>query len=135
MGSTPFRILMADDDLEDIELIERAIVKNEPAATVFKVSNGRGLIDHLNKQNEDQLPCLIVLDFNMPEINGSEVLKIICKHDRYRDIPKVILSTSGARAHIDECMNNGAMGYFVKPNNMTGLNTLAEKLLSYCREA
>ena len=69
----------------------------------------------------------------MPELNGAEVLGEICNDFRFKSIPKIILSTSGAILHKDECMNNGATEYFVKPNNMADLEKLAGKMLHYCK--
>jgi DNA-binding NtrC family response regulator len=68
----------------------------------------------------------------MPELTGPQVLSIICKEKRYENIPKIILSTSSTPAYIIECMKNGATEYFVKPDNMMALSTMAKKLLNYC---
>ena len=62
-----------------------------------------------------------------------DVLKAICTQNRYKDIPKVILTISSSKMHVDECLSNGATAYIVKPNSMTALEALAEKLLSFCR--
>ena len=123
---------MADDDYEDTELLEVAIMKIEPGVNLHKVKTGRAVLEYLTYQSDNDLPCLIILDYNMPELTGSEVLSIICNDQRYEDIPKVILSTSNTPHHIRECMQNGATGYFVKPNNMHDLIGLAKKMLDYC---
>lgn len=134
MTDRPIHILMADDDLEDIELMEIAIITIEPKVTFHKVVNGKAAIDYLEKRSEDDLPCLIILDYNMPELTGSEVLAIISKEKRYENIPKIILSTSSTSAYINECMMNGATEYLVKPDNMAALATMAKKLLNYCNK-
>jgi CheY-like chemotaxis protein len=123
---------MADDELEDLELMETAIVTVEPNASFHKVVNGKAVIEYLKQQMENELPCLIILDYNMPELTGSEVLSIISKEERYQSIPKIILSTSNTSAYINECIKNGATEYLVKPDNMTGLTAMAKKLLNYC---
>jgi CheY-like chemotaxis protein len=133
MAQKPLTILVADDDEEDLELIEDAIMHLEPGAELHKLSNGNAVIEYLALQPDSALPCLIILDYNMPELNGSQVLSQICKHIRYEAIPKVILSTSSAPLHIHECMSNGATEYFVKPNNIQDLNALAEKMLALCQ--
>jgi CheY-like chemotaxis protein len=132
MPTTPLTILMADDDFEDLELIESAITTIQPDAELHKVTNGQAVIDFLANQPDAKLPCLIILDYNMPELTGSEVLAVIKKEKRYDVIPKVILSTSNTPAYIHECMNNGATEYFVKPDNMPELRKLAKKMLNYC---
>ena len=125
---------MADDDFEDLELVEDAIKRIDANAAMHKVSNGKAAIEFLSKQPDDKLPCLIILDYNMPELTGSQVLSTICKEDRYSDIPKVILSTSSTSLHIQECLSNGATDYLVKPNNMKDMDILAKKMLSFCKE-
>ena len=133
MSKKIYNILAADDDLEDLELMEDAILSLEPETKIHTVTNGNGVIDFLNNAGDDQLPHLIVLDYNMPELNGAEVLAQICNEDRLKEIPKIILSTSGAPLHINECMNSGATEYFVKPNNLADLETLARKMLDFCK--
>ena len=124
---------MADDDIEDIELLETAITTIEPRANLHKVTNGKAAIDYLEKKEDHELPCLIILDYNMPELKGSEVLAIICKEQRYKSIPKIVLSTSSTTAYINECMKNGATEYLVKPNSMAALVLIAKEMLNYCK--
>lgn len=126
------RILIADDDLEDLELIEEAFLNASPAVKLFKFTNGKSAIEYLDTIQDRELPCLMVLDYNMPEINGSEMLSYMKNQDRYNDIPKVVLSTSNAPRHIHECKSHGATDYLVKPDNLKDLNLLAERLLTFC---
>jgi len=133
MGKSKVNILMADDDVDDIELIEEAILNIEPDATLHKFFNGHSALEYLVSAPDDALPCLIVLDYNMPELKGSEVLSLMKSKKRYDTIPKVVLSTSNAYMHQYECINNGASEYIVKPDNMKELQGLAKKLLTYCK--
>jgi len=128
-------ILMADDDIEDLELIEEAILNIEPEAILHKFFNGHSAIEFLHSAPDDALPCLIILDYNMPELKGSEVLSYMLSKKRYATIPKIVLSTSNAYMHKHECINNGASEYIVKPDNMKELHGLAQKLLNYCEKA
>ena len=125
-------ILAADDDMEDLELIEEAILSIQPNAQLHKVANGKEVIEYLSKQHDDELPCLIILDYNMPELTGSQVLELICKQPRYDNIAKVVFSTSSTPLHIHECMQHGATEYLVKPNNIHDLHLVAKKMLGYC---
>ena len=133
MGYKSLTILAADDDLEDLELMEDAFSSLKPDIALHKVTNGRAVIDYLNNRPDSDLPCLIILDYNMPELNGSQVLAKIGKEKRYADIPKLVLSTSSAPIHIHECMVNGAAEYYVKPNSLRELETLAKTMLSFCK--
>lgn len=127
-------ILIADDDPEDIELMEMAFADVDPSAVLIKRNTGKEALDYLLNHADNQLPCLIILDFNMPELKGSEVLSIISKEERYDHIPKIVLSTSNAPIHQHECMTNGATEYFVKPASLKEINKLARKMLAYCKD-
>jgi CheY-like chemotaxis protein len=133
MEKNKLNILLADDDSEDIELIEEAILNLEPDAKLHKFCNGPSAIEYLHSAKDEELPCLIVLDYNMPKLKGSEVLSFMKSKKRYDTIPKIVLSTSTAYQHKHECMNNGALEYIVKPGNMKEMEVLAKKLLTYCR--
>ena len=133
MTSKSLSILAADDDLEDLELIEDAFTSLHSEITLFKVTNGRAVIDYLKNLPDSDLPCLIILDYNMPELKGSEVLAKISKEERYAQIPKLVLSTSSAPLHIHECLSNGATEYYVKPTSMRELEIIAKKMLEFCK--
>jgi CheY-like chemotaxis protein len=133
MSESRLNILLADDDEEDLELIEDAILSHEPSALLQKHSNGKAVMEFLRLSDDGDLPCLIILDYNMPELTGFQVLQLMSKHDRYENIPKVVLSTSATPLHIHECISHGASEYFVKPNNMDELKSVAKKMLDYCR--
>jgi len=132
MASRAFSILMADDDIEDLELMEEAIRELHPDSRFHKVHNGMAALRYLQTRNDDDLPCLVILDYNMPEMNGAEVLSELSKEPRFKHLSKIILSTSSAPAHIKECKDKGAAEYFVKPTNMKDLNRIVQKLVAYC---
>jgi CheY-like chemotaxis protein len=125
-------ILLADDDPEDQEILEEAILKLEPAAQLQKVDGGKQAVDYLLNCSEAELPCLIILDYSMPVFNAAEVLGQIGNEDRLRDIPKVVWSSSKQPEHVKLCMENGAISYFVKPNKMSELTSIARKMLDIC---
>ena len=125
-------ILLADDDREDLELLEEAITGLEPETKIHAVTTGRMVLDYLENKVNGDLPCLIVLDYNMPEMNGAEVLDQICSEVRYEKICKAIWSTSGTSEYIKECMGKGADAYFIKPSNNKQLQQLAKDLLGLC---
>ncbi len=132
MRHNTIKILITDDDHEDLELIEEAILKANPGVELQKFTDARTALAFLNSMGDMELPCLIILDYSMPELNGSEMLSYIKQNVRYHRIPKIVLSTSNSPLHIHECISNGATEYMVKPNNMKGLQALALKLLAFC---
>ena len=128
-------ILIAEDDLDDLELIRDAFSELDASFNLHTVQDGRGVLDYLETQPSHALPCLIVLDYNMPLVTGVEVLKTICHDPRYESIPKVILSTSSTPRNIDECLRNGAHAYRIKPSNFAALVDIAQEMLQLCRSA
>lgn len=128
-------ILLADDDVEDLELLEEAIVKLAPEARVHAVTNGRMVINFLENKVNGDLPSLIVLDYNMPDMNGAEILEHISEEPQLKSIPKVIWSTSNAVEYINECLNKGASSYFVKPSTNQQLLAQAKEMLDMCLPA
>lgn len=133
MASQSRSILLADDDIEDQELMEEIITELDPATSIHTVSTGKQVIDYLEQCQEKGLPCLVILDYNMPELNGAEVLDRINSNPRFRFLPVLIWSTCNASENVRECMEKGAAEYFVKPNNITELQSIARKMLALCR--
>lgn len=123
-------ILMADDDSEDLELIEEQILAVEPTVRLDKFTDGLSAYDYLRSRTDNELPSLIILDYNMPGLNGSQILASLKGSARYGSIPKIVLSSSNTEKYIRECLNNGASEYIVKPDNMPGIRELAKKLVS-----
>ena len=122
-------ILLADDDQEDLELLTEVLLHLEADARLHTVNNGSMVLEYLNKVPENEMPSLIVLDYNMPNMNGAEVLEQLCKDPRFQDIPKIIWSTSNNSNYIKECMEKGATSYFVKPATHKSLKEQAAEML------
>jgi two-component response regulator ARR-A family len=125
-------ILLADDDPEDQEILEEAILKMEPSAKLQKVDSGKEALDYLLTCSENNLPCLIILDYSMPVLNASEVLEEIGHRLHLQNIPKVVWSSSKQPEHVQRCMDRGAIGYFAKPNKMSELTSIARQMLDLC---
>jgi len=125
-------VLIADDDLDDQELLEDALLDIDPLVRTDKVWDGKEALDYLEKCTPDNLPCAILLDYNMPLMNGAQVLAVICKDPRFEFIPKFVWSTSDSKVYSNECIENGAMNYFVKPDGPGKLHELAKTILASC---
>ena len=124
-------IILGEDDIDDQEILEEIFSTVDTTLSLQFFNNGRKVISHLENA-EDNLPCLIVLDFNMPELNGAEILKILSKDDRLKQIPKIIWSTSDAPVYKAMCLEYGACDYLVKPSKINDLKAMVEHMLSYC---
>ena len=132
MGNTSLTILLAEDDPDDRQLILEAFSKIDSTLYLHMVADGKSALAYLNSLQDSALPCLIVLDYNMPQLNGPEVLKHLCTNERYITSPKVVLSTSDAPTYIQECLKYGANKYIVKPTNFDELVNIAKGLLDWC---
>ena len=124
-------ILLAEDDEDDQELIQMAFSKITSDHDFKIVNNGQEALDVLLRH--ENLPCLIILDLNMPVLNGLQTLKALRHEDKYRKIPIVILTTSDSDDVKQTSWSNGASDFFVKPASLKELVLTAEKILTYCR--
>lgn len=124
-------ILVAEDDEDDQELIQLAFRKVTSDHDFKIVNNGQEAVETLSKQRN--LPCLIILDLNMPLLNGIQTLQALTVDPRFAHIPKVILTTSDNEDNKKNSYSNGAVDYFIKPNTMKEFVLTAEKMLAYCR--
>lgn len=130
MTDNAFRILLADDDNEDQDLIKEVILELDPACILEMVSNGQEAVDYLTNCPDAALPSLIILDYKMPILGAIDVLNRIGNDSRYAGIPKVVWSTSGQQEHIDRCIEKGALHYFTKPSSPADLMLMAKQLLA-----
>ena len=130
-----FNILLAEDDPDDQDMIREAFKEINISFSLHVVENGNHVFDYLNKLPDHTLPDLIILDYNMPELNGAQVLQKLCEHNRYTAIPKVILSTSNNIKFIQEAEEKGAHAYRVKPSNFLSLVAIAREMIELCKAA
>ncbi len=114
-------ILVADDDMDDCEMIREALKESRLLNEVSFVHDGEQLLNFLNRKNhpsataETPLPGLILLDLNMPKMDGREVLKELKRHPDLQQIPIVVLTTSQAEEDIIRSYNLGANSFITKP--------------------
>ena len=127
----PRLILLADDNPDDQSFIRDAFSYVNANVQLKILDSGTKLLEHLRNIKDEELPSLIVLDYNMPQQNGAEVLKLLIQDNRYKKIPKIMLSTSYYQAHIDHCIKMGANGYLIKPDNVFSWKKTALDMLNY----
>ncbi len=116
--SKPAEILVIEDNLGDIELIRLAMESSKILNTLHSVRDGKDGLDFLYRRGDHQdapVPDLILLDWNLPLVNGAEVLKQIKKDEQLNSIPIIILTTSSNEADIQTAYRLGANCYITKP--------------------
>lgn len=110
------KILLVDDDIEDREIIQDALGDLGHASIVHYEEDGEKALAFLEDAfQNDTLPAMVILDLNMPRLNGTQTLRLLKKDDRFKHLPVVIYSTSLNRIERDECLALGAHSYVIKP--------------------
>ena len=123
-------ILLAEDDIDDQELLIDTFSQIDPTIQLEAFTTGKKILKYLEDLSENSLPSLIILDYNIPEMNGAEILKQL-ETSRYHEIVKLVWSTSDSPMYKNTCLSLGAAAYFVKPSNISGLMEMARRMLSY----
>lgn len=117
----PITVLYADDDPEDRMLVKEAWQESRLANELHFVEDGEELLDYLYRRGKyagmaDQpLPGMILLDLNMPRMDGREALQHIKADPRLRKIPTVVLTTSKAEEDIFRAYDLGVNSFIIKP--------------------
>jgi CheY-like chemotaxis protein len=107
-------ILLAEDDSVDAMTVKRAFAELKVYNELVRVVNGEEAIEYL-KTHTDKKPCVILLDLNMPKMNGIEFLRVAKADDELRQIPVVVLTTSKDDRDKVETFKFSVAGYIVKP--------------------
>ncbi len=125
-------ILWAEDDADDLQMIREILQKNQQHFDIVEVRNGKEALTFLeNSLVSVGLPCLIILDINMPVMDGKETLAIIKKTESYKSIPVVVFTTSESELDKKFCKKlNTEM--FTKPPSYSNLESTLVKLLKFC---
>ena len=125
-------ILYAEDDLDDLFMIRQAFEQFDGTTQILHSSNGFEALEQLNKAKaEGQLPCLIILDINMPGMNGREALIRIRQSDDFKNIPVVLFTTSSSEMDKAFARKWGAE-FITKPLVFSELEALAKRFVSLC---
>jgi CheY-like chemotaxis protein len=124
-------VLYVDDDPDDRMLLTDVLGSLTPAYTVETVDSAYQAIDFLH-QHLNNLPCLVILDLNMPGMNGKELLRILKNDPVLSLVPVVAFTTSSNPDDRQMCAAYG-VEMFTKPLSFSELTRTVQQLLSYCR--
>ncbi|CAG5067865.1 Chemotaxis protein CheY [Dyadobacter sp. CECT 9623] len=120
---------LGDDDEDDRMLIKDALEEANPNVTVVEAEDGRELIDNV-KNSKDLSQTVVVVDMNMPKMNGVEAIKEIKSDPELVDLPTVMLSTSDNPELKKRAIAAGADDFFVKPNTFKALLDIARGIVN-----
>lgn len=128
-------IIVAEDDEGDRFLIEKSMRDCGIDRDVQFVADGQALVERLAEASGDDrefaLPCLILMDLNMPRMDGREVLRALKRNARLKEIPIVVLTNSSNPDDVSACYRDGASSFFTKPMGYRELVGLMSLLKAY----
>jgi CheY-like chemotaxis protein len=125
-------LLVAEDDLDDQLILEECLADCGYDDCIHFVKNGKKVMEYLDGLKQDtELPKLIVLDLNMPILNGTQTLFELKQNSRYTKIPVVVYSTSDNEHEKRKCMNFGAVDYLVKPISIAESDAMTKRLMEF----
>lgn len=122
-------VLLIEDDAIEVMKLNRAVSSLQLKHNIVESNNGEEALKIL--EQKDKLPDIILLDLNMPKINGIEFLKILKSDERLKYIPTIILTTSSNKRDLLACFEIGIAGYVLKPLKYEDYVFKIEKLLAY----
>lgn len=132
----PVKILLVEDNLQDIEIARRAFAKGRVKNELIVVRDGQEALDYLYYQGKYKDPAsaprpgMILLDLNLPKVGGMEVLQQIKKDEALKSIPVIVLTASPREEDVVRTYNLGVNTYIQKPvefdNFMRVVNAVQE---------
>jgi CheY-like chemotaxis protein len=111
------KILVIDDDTEDRMLMQEMFCEIGAPDAAHYAESGEAALSYLEGLSNDELPSVIILDLNMPKLNGTQVLKLLKTDDRFKNITVIIYSTSVNLIEKEQTLKLGAHSYVIKPSS------------------
>jgi two-component system, response regulator len=110
-----FDVLLVEDSATDADLTLRALRKNNKTLTIKHIEDGEEALNFIFARPTQSAPRLILMDLQLPKLNGTEILKEIKNNDKTKMIPVVMLTSSNQPDDVMNCYSLGANAYMVKP--------------------
>jgi CheY-like chemotaxis protein len=134
----PIRVLLTEDNPGDADLIRETLEASRPDVQVSVVIDGTQALAYLQKRapfEDAEIPDLILLDLNLPKLDGREVLAEIKRHDALKKIPVVILTSSDAQHDVMTSYELGAAGHVTKPVGLAAFQTAVRSIEEFWLKA
>lgn len=133
MSTGRYRVLLVEDDLPSADLARRAAAEFCPEADLTVVGGGDAVLDWLNDSiaKKEQMPHIILIDLNLPKLDGLAVLRTLRKHDAMRDIPIVAFSADYTQPDILMSYQIGANSFVAKPADLEQFAGFFREQLAY----
>lgn len=134
MQNRSIRFLLVEDDDDHADLIQRAIATAEVEIAVDRVCDGEAALAFLSRDGEyadARRPDVVLLDINLPKVDGHQVLRHIKKANMLASIPVIMLTTSQSELDRDRAFTNEADSYVSKPTSASEFEQLVAHLSSF----
>lgn len=134
MRNRKLKILLVEDNPDDVKIAERSLKKGNVQSDLFIVQDGQEALDFLRKKGkfaDAPRPDLIFLDLNLPKVSGHEVLAQIRQDPQLKRIPVIVLTVSKREEDVVKAYNSGASGYIHKPPSTTEFIKVINTVLDY----
>jgi CheY-like chemotaxis protein len=133
-SAQPITILVAEDSKYDRMILQQAFGELGLNVSLHFVDNGEAVLDYLHRRNAFAVaatsprPALVLMDLNMPRMNGQETLLAIREDEALRSLPVIVLSTSDSPKQIDQAYKNGVNAFVTKPGRYDEFVDLVSRL-------
>jgi CheY-like chemotaxis protein len=134
-------LLVVEDSNEDFKVLQRLMRRMAVQNPIYRCSSGDEVFDFLHQegsyQNSDLAPrpCVILLDLNLPGIDGRDVLERLKQDSSFKEIPIVVFTTSSNPKDVKFCYEKGANGYLIKPMDAQELRKTVQAFVDYWLQA
>lgn len=127
-------IIYAEDDEDDQQLVREYITQYAANTDILILNNGAEAVSYLDSLSaSDKTPCLIILDINMPRMNGLEALKHIKANQRFANVPAILFTTSSQLQDKNFAARYNA-SFITKPIDSKQMKKIAEKFIEHCQQ-
>jgi CheY-like chemotaxis protein len=124
-----FRIALVEDNPSEAQIIEMALRKTGEPLQIVLLEDGVEAMDYLSRTRD---PCdLVLLDLNLPRLDGFEILGRVRRDDQLRSLPVVVLSGSSNPEEVARCYRTGANSYICKPLHLDEIFAMAAHVVNY----
>ncbi len=128
-------IVLVDDDDDDIFLLTEALRELGYTNRLIPFTSSVDFLKYFEKDSDSHVPAITIMDWNMPLLNGLDLLTRINKDYPHRKIFITILSTSRRESDRETAMHLGAYEYYVKPTNLEGLSTFWQHIIERAKKS
>lgn len=126
-------VLYADDDPDDIEFVQESFRKFANNVELITFRNGMEILRYIQDHLEGPTPCLVMLDINMPVLDGKEALRLIRQLPQYDPIPVLLFTTSSQPLDREFAKKHGA-GFITKPLDYNQMDRVVDQLIEHCSD-